>query len=237
MGDIVKFSETNISIKAKTEKVAEIIIYDIIGSSYWDETVSAKSFCDELSKLPESIETINVRINSPGGDVFDGQTIYNRLKQHKAKIVVYVDAMAASIASIIAMAGDEIIMSEGSQMMIHKPMTGRHGNSIELQEAIDLLDSVEEQMLGIYSRRTGTDKEEIRQMLAAETWLTAEQAVDMGFATKAMEKDEEFKAVACDLSRVTWFKRPEAVTVPTQTDIVKDDIKKTLGELTEFLDK
>lgn len=235
MGKVLNF-ETKFKIKAKSETEAEIIIYDAIGSSWWEDTVSAKDFSKELSALPSTTSQINVRINSPGGDVFDGQTIYNRLKQHSANITVYVDGIAASIASIIAMAGDEIIMSEGAQIMIHKPMTGIWGNATEMQETIDLLDGIEEQMLGIYNRRTGIDKNELRSMLQRETWMDADEAIELGFADRAMAEGEGIRAVACDISGAKWIKKPHMMKVPTQAENVKENIDGMLSGLQEFLD-
>ncbi len=239
MGDLIKIckDKKNFRIKAKTETEAEITIYAAIGNYWFEDSVSAKTFADELKELPKSIETINVRINSPGGDVFDGITIYNRLKQHKAKVVVYIDAIAASIASIIAMAGDEIVMGEGSQIMIHKPMTGIYGNSLEMQDVMDRLDDIEEQMLSIYQRRTGTDRAEIRAMVAKETWLDAETAVELGFANRIMANDEELKVAAYDVSKVSWIQNKAAIAGQTKEDLIKDKVGSALEGLEEFLDK
>ena len=99
-----------LQIRSESATKAEIIIYAPIGQSFWEESVSAKDFSDQLNKLEPTVNEISVRINSPGGDVFDGIAIYNRLKQHKAKKIIYIDGLAASIASIIALAGDEIII-------------------------------------------------------------------------------------------------------------------------------
>lgn len=176
-------SSLRITNKSATE--AEIIIYAGIGNDWWGDgsMISAKNFSDELKKIDASVTNINVRINSPGGDVFDGVAIYNRLKQHKAKKTVYIDGLAASIASIIALAGDEIIMGEGALYMVHLPWTWAAGNRTDLDNTINRLTDVEEQMLGIYAKKSGMDRAEIRALLEAETWMGADEAIEKGFVT------------------------------------------------------
>lgn len=209
----------------KTVTTAEIIIYSEIGFSWWGDGIDAKSFSDELKEIPKSVTQIDVRINSPGGDVFDGITIYNRLKQHSANVTVYVDGLAASIASIIMMAGDEIILSEGAMIMVHKPMSGLFGNSIELEELISRLDDVEEQLVGIYKRKTGLDRSEIKSMLAKETWLGAEEAIELGFVDKIMEEDDEVQ-MAASFNKCPWMKGKDIKNTSN-----KSCVQKHLNEL------
>jgi len=223
----IKEVDTKFKIYNKSQTHAEIVIYSQIGQSWFEEGITANTFHAELKELPESVKTIDVRINSPGGDVFDGITIYNRLKQHKAKVTVYVDGLAASIASIIAMAGDEIIMSEGSLMMVHKPMTMAYGNSVELEEVIQRLDDVEEQLTNIYKRRTMKDRSEIKKMLAEETWMSADEAVEMGFADRVMETEETLNIAAC--SNLPWMKNAPQVdnskAIKRQLNKFKEDVE------------
>ena len=135
---LIKITESKkFEIKAKSQTVAEIVVYGVIGQDFWGDGISAKSFSDQLNNLPKTVNQIDVRLNSGGGDVFDGVSIYNRLKQHKAKVTVYIDGLAASIASVIALAGDEVVMGEGALMMIHKPWTWAMGDSAALEEVID----------------------------------------------------------------------------------------------------
>lgn len=237
MGDLIKLDSTKFKIRNKSESEAEIIIYAEIGESWFDEGVSAKSFSNELKALPESVTLINVRINSLGGDVFEGVTIFNRLKQHKAKVVAYVDGIAASIASIILMAADEIVMSEGAQVMIHKPMSGVWGNSLQMQEMIDILDDIEEQMLGIYNRRTGMARSELKSLLAKETWFDAQEALDNGFADRIMENEESRRVAACDVGKHSWIRNQAAYKAPSETDIIRENISSTLTEVEDFLNK
>lgn len=205
-----------LKIVNKTATEAEIILYAGIGQDYWGDgsMISAKSFSDELKKVPDTVKTLNLRINSPGGDVFDGIAIYNRLKQHKAKKVVHIDGLAASIASIIALAGDEIKIGEGALYMVHLPWTGAWGNRMELDNTISRLMDVEEQMLGIYAKRTGMDRNEIRSLLEAETWMSAEEAIDMGFVDS---KSEDTVAIAASAIKSRWIaKRPESYFSETE---------------------
>lgn len=222
----------SLEVRNKTATEAEIILYGSIGESFWDDSVSAKDFHNELKNLPATVKNISLRINSPGGDVFDGVTIYNRLKAHGASITVYVDGMAASIASIIAMAGDNIIMGEGAQIMIHKPWTMTMGNSQELADTIDRLDDIEEQMVSIYARKTGLGRSEIKNMLSKETWILSEEALDLGFATEIAE--DELKMAASwekDLNKAIWLrKQPKAaLTGDLQTKYIQDKLN-TLKE-------
>lgn len=208
-------------ILSKTETEAEVVIYDQIGGGFWSEGISAKQFSEELKKLPETTKNINVRINSPGGDVFDGIAIYNRLKQHKAKKTVYIDGLAASIASVIALAGDEIIMGDGALYMVHLPWTWAMGNRSELDNVINRLTDIEEQMLGIYSKKSKISRTEMRALLEAETWMNADDAIEKGFADKKSE--ETFAIAASVFKNSPWInKKPEKFV--SQTDVVQEKI-------------
>jgi len=198
-----------LKILNKTATEAEIIVYAGIGQDSWGNgsMISAKQFSEELKKIPETVNKINVRINSQGGDVFDGIAIYNRLKQHKAKKIVHIDGLAASIASIIALAGDEIIIGEGALFMIHLPWTGARGNRMDLDNIVNRLMDVEEQMLGIYAKKTKLDKNEIRSLLEKETWLNANEAIEHGFVDS---KSDDTVAIAASAIQSSWIaKKPE----------------------------
>ena len=125
---------------------------------------------------------MNVRINSGGGLVFEGVAIYNALARHPAHIVVHIDSIAASIASVIAMAGDEIRISEGSNIMIHKPWSGAWGDAEMLRKEADILDKLESGIIDIYAARTGAKRSDLVAWVGAETWFTGQEAVDAGFA-------------------------------------------------------
>lgn len=162
---------------------SELILEGVVASeSWWGDEVTPKAFRDELAKYPGPI---SVRINSPGGDVWAGVSIYNALSEHEGEVTVKVDGIAASIASIIAMAGDKIIMLPGSMMMVHQPWTMAAGNKDELANVITMLEKTGESLVDIYVARTRKSKDEIVALLEAETWMTAEDAVELGFATEA----------------------------------------------------
>ena len=144
--------------------------------------VSAKSFLNDMRAVKG--DTINLSINSPGGDVFAGVAIYNALRSSGKKVNVKVLGLAASAASLIAMAGDEIEMPENAMMMIHNPWSFAMGDADELRATADVLDKIGGSLVGTYAARTGKDEDEIKALLDAETWMTAQEAVDMGFATK-----------------------------------------------------
>jgi ATP-dependent Clp protease protease subunit len=169
-----------VQFKAKGS-VGEIWLYDQIGDSFWGDGISAKTFQKELSALGK-VTTINLRINSPGGDVFDGLSIYNQLKSHPARKVVDIDGLAASIASVIAMAGDEIHMAANAMMMIHDPHGMAVGNATEMQRVAALLEQVKGNLADTYAKRTGQTRPTVDAWMSDETWLTAQAAVDAGYA-------------------------------------------------------
>lgn len=164
-------------MKASGEKSADIFIYDEIG--YWG--VTAKIFASSLKALGD-LDHINLHIHSPGGDVFDGIAIYNLLNSHPASKTVYIDGLAASMASVIAMVGNPIIMPENAMMMIHKPWGITGGDANDMRDYADLLDKVEDVLIPSYAKKTGKSTEELAAMLGEETWMTAQECLEHGFA-------------------------------------------------------
>ena len=164
-------------VNADGEKLpeAEISIYDQIGGF----GVSANDFIDELKALGD-VEAINLRIASGGGSIVEGNTIYNALKRHSAKVVTHIDSLAASMASVIAMAGDEIRMAQNALLMIHNPWTASIGGAEQLRKDADLLDKMEANIRTSYAR-SNKSAEELDAMMDAETYLTAEEALEAGF--------------------------------------------------------
>ncbi len=154
----------------------EILVYGVVGDSC--DGLEASWLVERISHAPDDI---TVRINSLGGLVFDGFAIFNALKQSPRRVIVHIDGVAGSIASIIAMAGDEIIMAENAVMMIHKPSDGTYGVATELRSTADRLDMLQAQLVNIYAQRTGMSADELNPLLDAETWLTAAEALDMNF--------------------------------------------------------
>jgi ATP-dependent Clp endopeptidase proteolytic subunit ClpP len=164
---------------------AELILEGVIASeSWWGDEVTPAAFREELKNHSGDL---TVRINSPGGDVYAGLSIYNALVEHDGKVTVKVDGIAASIASLVAMAGDTIVMNPGAMMMVHKPWTVAMGNADDMKEAAEYLEKVGSSLAPIYAERTGKTEDEINVLLDAETWMTASEAVELGFADEAIK--------------------------------------------------
>lgn len=189
---------------------AEMFIYEEI-DPFWG--IGAKQFADDLKSLGD-VETINVRINSPGGDVFDGLAIYNQLKRHSAKVEVDVDGIAASISSIIALSGDTVRMASNAMLMIHDPWTVAVGNADELRKTVDTLDKIKDTLVGTYAGRSNLDAEFIAEMMGEETWLDAAEAVEAGFADEVT--GQQAMAAKFDLSR--FRNAPKVLNEPAEDE-------------------
>ena len=169
--------QTWYNLKAAADKTPVLSIFDDIGAY----GVSAKSFLNDLRTV--TTDEVDVEINSPGGDVFAGLAIYNGLRASGKKINVKVLGLAASAASLVAMAGDTIEMPENAFMMIHNPWGFAMGGADEMRNTADMLDKICTGLVSTYAKRTGKTDQEITALLDAETWMTAQEAVDAGFAT------------------------------------------------------
>ena len=183
-------------ITNQSNSEAEILLYDDIAnfdSEQWGY-MSAKSLINKIKALGD-IQNITVRINSNGGDVFQAQAMYNYLKSHSANITVRVDGIAASAASLVAMAGNKIIMPENSMMMIHNPAGGCYGEADDMREVAEVLDKVRDILANAYVAKTGQEREKIIQMMNEETWLTANEAHELKFCDE-VEKAVEITAMA-----------------------------------------
>lgn len=178
-------------------KTAEIRIYEEIGA--WG--ITAKQFADDLAALGD-LTAINVRINSPGGDVFEALAIHNALQRHPAKVTTYIDGLCASAATIIALAGDETHMVSNGMYMIHEPWTFAGGDAEAMQKSADLLNTTAEQIVSMYARKTGLTADELRAKMQSETWMTAQEALDEGFVD-VIDEPLRVAAKAHDLSRFT----------------------------------
>lgn len=172
----------------------ELLVYGDIGESWWGDYVLPADVAAFLRDFKDGDEVV-IRINSFGGSAIDGVAIYSLLRDHPARVLVKVDGSAISAASIIAMAGDEILMGSSALMMIHDPWTWAAGNSAELRETADTLDVVAEALSKAYAKKTGKTEDECRALMSAETWMSADKAVEEGFATGVMgasdDDDEE----------------------------------------------
>jgi ATP-dependent protease ClpP protease subunit len=163
-------------------EIGEIVIYGLLTEDRWyDEEVSSKMFYDQLKALGD-VRDIYIRINSIGGDASTGYAIYSLLKGHQARKTVFIDGYALSAASIVAMAGDAVKMPGNALMMIHHAWTWTAGNANNLRKTADVLEKLTEAMLSVYQDKTGLPREELIEMLDAETWMTADEAVERGFA-------------------------------------------------------
>ena len=170
----------NMPIEAKSGKSTDIHIYDEIGV----HGVTAKSFLEDLKGLKG--KDITVHINSTGGDVFQGQAIYTALKNYTGKVTVKIEGLAASMATIIALAADRVEMTSNSLFMIHSPMSNVFGNKSQMRKQINALEKVETTMLSVYKAKTNISEDEIEQMMARETWLSAHEALELGFVDEVL---------------------------------------------------
>jgi ATP-dependent protease ClpP protease subunit len=164
------------------EKSAEIVIYDEIGKSWWGEdTVSAKQFLDDLAGLGD-VDTISLRINSPGGDVFDGVAIHNALKNHKADVTAHVDGIAASAASFIAMAADKIVMPSNTFMLVHGASGFAMGGADDVRALADDLDRIDKSLTATYASRAKTTVAKVKALMKEDRLMDADEAKSLGFA-------------------------------------------------------
>lgn len=174
-------------IKAQAQN-SEIWLYDEIG--LWG--IGAKEFIAELNAIKSP--KIDMHINSPGGEVFDGAAIYNAIKRHSAKVTTYIDGIAASIASVIALSGEKVVMAENAIYMLHNPSGMTIGTSEDMRKTADILDKVRDTMVGAYMTKSGKTQEDVIALLDAETWLDAEEAKAAGFCD---EIGDEMDMAAC----------------------------------------
>ncbi|MBR1658146.1 MAG: Clp protease ClpP [Synergistaceae bacterium] len=169
-------------ITAKSNSDAEILLYDEI-SEYESEDwglMNAKGLINKVKALG-NIQNITLRINCVGGDVFEAQAMYSYLKSHPANITVRVDGLAASAASVVAMAGNKVIMSAGALMMIHNPAGGVWGEAEDMRDTAEILDKIRDTIANVYVAKTGLDREKVISMMNDETWLTANEAHNLKF--------------------------------------------------------
>ncbi len=157
----------------------------IAEESWFDDDVTPQIFKDELNS---GSGDITVWINSPGGDCIAAAQIYNMLMDYKGNVTVKIDGIAASAASVIAMAGTKVLVSPVSMLMIHNPMTVAYGNSAEMQKAIDMLGSVKDSILNAYEIKTGLSRTKLSHLMDAETWMDANKALELGFADALMQR-------------------------------------------------
>lgn len=195
---------------------ATVYIYDIIGES-WAGGVSAREFVPQLAAL--DVDTIHLRINSPGGDVFDGRAIATALTQHPAHVVAHIDGQAASAATYVALAADEVEIAEGGFFMIHNAWTVAIGNAKDFEATAGILNKVDASIVADYQRKTGKPPETISEWMDAETWFTAEEAVEHGFVDRVIPGQ---KAAKNQWNLSAYGNAPAALTEQPEPEPVID---------------
>lgn len=173
-------------VKAEAASEATIYLYDAIVATdeeaAWWGGVSAQSFVKEIRAL--EAEVIHLRINSPGGDVFAARAMEQALREHKARVITHVDGFAASAASYLALAGDEVEIAAGGFFMIHKAWTFAYGNADDLISTAELLTKIDDSLVATYATETGQEADQLREWMRAETWFNSDEAVQYGFADR-----------------------------------------------------
>lgn len=238
-------------IKASTDnkKSGDIYIYGYIVFEKWEDSdVTASSFKKDLDALGD-VDTLNIYVNSGGGSVFQAQAIYSILKRHTAQKNGYIDGIAASAATFILMACDRIYMPTNANFMVHKPMGGGYGNVNDLRKVIEMLEKIEEAVNAAYLSHVGNKitEDKLKELLDAETWMTAQEAYDYGFVDEIIEAkevaaciDPEIMAVYKNVPKYLLEKHvegPKGLSVAERQAIIEETqnlvnkIKKEMEEL------
>jgi ATP-dependent Clp protease protease subunit len=219
----------------KDSKNADLYIYGEITPYKWDDTdVTASGFKDDLESMG-NIEVLNIYINSPGGSVFEGQSIYSQLKRHKAIKNVYIDGISASIASVISMCGN-VYMPKNAMIMVHNASAFAEGNSEDFRALADTLDKVNQTIVEVYIEKTGLPEDKIKELMDKESWLTGKEAVDLGFADVLIEEN---KVSACckkhDMQILNKYKNTPKFLIVENDNIEKEQFSNS--KITEDKDK
>lgn len=212
---------------------AVMYMYGSIGKG-WFADISSKEIKNQLAKI--TAKTIHIHVNSPGGDVFESIAIGNLLKAQKAKIVVHIDGLAASGASVIAMAADEIIMPKNTMMMIHRAWTWAAGNSKDLRKIADDLEKIDAAVTESYTSRFVGERSELERLLADETWLTAEECKTFGFCDKVVDEvdEEEEKPTDEEVSAKDEILNKYSKNIVENSTTQQEQPQKFANALTEF---
>lgn len=218
---LCRFKKDATTFTAKTEdNTLTLEIYDAIGSDLFGQGITA-SAVSNIMKTAGDYSCLNVRLNSPGGDLFEGVAIYNLFRACGRPVNVIVDGLAASAASLVAMAGDTITMGVGTQMMIHNAQGFAMGYADDMRKLADILDSVSASAADIYVARTEMKKDKVMSLMAAETWMSANEALESGFATAVSDNKPQNFAGRFDLS---MFKNtPVSLQVQPEPDTAAAD--------------
>lgn len=225
-------------VRNEAEEERTLVLNGQISDETWfGDEVTPKLFQKELDA---GTGNITVWINSPGGDVFAAAQIYNMLMEYKGDVTVKVDALAASAASVIAMAGTTVLMSPVAMMMIHNPMTIAIGDSKEMQKAGEMLDEVKESIMNAYEIKTGLNRTKISHLMDAESWFNAKKAVELGFAdgilnaeesTEDMAKEAEVEGMMFSRTAVTNSLLSKLIPKPEKAGTPVEQLEKRLNLL------
>lgn len=220
-------------VKASDER-GEIHIYDDIVPTGWEwgEETSASTFRDDLKAL-DGVSVIDLRINSGGGDVFEASAIYNMLKRHKARVEVHIDGLAASAASVVAMAGDKITMPKNAMMMIHNAWTIGFGNHHDLRKQADDLEKINESSVkqAYLSKNPELDIEELTNMMDQETWLAADEALELGLVDEVVQATQ-VAASLTDEQKARYKNAPSSLVEKKEgIPSTEDKLKEMLAEM------
>ncbi len=228
----------------KENNEANITIYGDITSWEWYESdVSSYTLSKELASLGDEIDTINVYINSYGGEVAEGLAIYNALKRHKAKVKTYCDGFACSIASVIFMAGDERIMSNASLLLIHNAWTWGSGNANDFRKQADDLDTITQASVNAYMSHVNITEEELKEMLDNESWVTPKDALEKGFASSIIDdststnpsqsiKNKIVEMITKPANTIeTGTRQAETIQTNLDTEVIENAVKNALEKL------
>jgi ATP-dependent Clp protease, protease subunit len=200
------------ALEKSNDGTATIHLYDEVGAF----GAGSKEFLADLAKLDG--QHIHLRINSPGGSVVEGTAIYNALRRHKGGLTVHIDALAASMASVIAMAGAPVYIADNALLMIHNPWTISAGDSEQLRKEADLLDKLKSTLVNAYTRKTGIEQDQVAEMMNAETWLDAVEAVALGFADAIEEGVAAAATATPEMLRARFDNFAKGMTDPVVTE-------------------
>jgi len=205
---------------------ATVWLYDmIVSDSYWGG-VSAIDFAKQMTAV--DAKTIHLRINSPGGEVFAGQAMAQIIREHAAKIIAHIDGYAASAASWVALAADEVIISTGGMIMIHNANTIAYGNARDLQDTAALLEKIDGILVATYAEATGQDPQQIAEWMAAETWFTAEEAVQKKFADRIATDSVSAQNNVIQWNLTAWTNAPVTNHPSSRKSVPLDHLRRRL---------
>lgn len=240
----------DLKMNAKTPKTLDLYIYTSVESDYWDwwtgEQVESQTSAEHIRKELEAagdVTQINIYINSLGGSVMEGMAIYNQLRRHKAHKTVYVDGFACSVASVIAMAGDEVIMPSNTMMMIHSPLLCVRGHSSDLRKAADELDKISLSTMQAYLQKAGgkLTAEKLAEMYDRETYWSAAECISLGLADRMADADIDLEAAIAALENsengecrqmIDRLKTAAAkAAIPPSTEQVEDPILQSTAKV------